>query len=67
MNTRTFKHETLDLEDAIKAFDQDQLEEQLPQIETLDDVTKSLIHEETGESLPLIDAQIHHQIDPSYQ
>lgn len=66
MNTQTM-NETLDFEDATKAFDQDLIRETLPQIQTLDDVKKTLVHEQTDISFEVIEAQINHQIDPSYQ
>lgn len=67
MNIQTFKDETIDLEESIKIFDKDIARESLPQIETIDDVTRNVVQDQTGESTYFIDAQIHHQIDPSYQ
>ncbi len=67
MNKQTLEKETIDLEECIKIFDKDIVRETLPQIETIDDVTRNVVQDQTGESTHFIDAQIHHQIDPSYQ
>lgn len=67
MKKKTFKTEIIDLEESIKIFDKDLVRETLPQIETIDDVTRNIVQDQTGQPMPVIDSQIHHQIDPSYQ
>jgi len=67
MKKENFMQETLNLEDIIQTYDNDALRDFLPQIQTADDIAKSLVHEHTSENMPTVDAQIHHQIDPSYQ
>jgi len=67
MNTQILIEETVDLEDAIQIFDQDLIKEHLPQVQTTDDVTKTLVHEKTGESIAFLDSHLNHHIDPTYQ
>lgn len=39
----------------------------LPQVCTSDDVVVDLICDTTGKTMKLVDAEIHHQTDPSYE
>lgn len=41
--------------------------DELPQVATRDDVVVDILHDATGKSLNLLDAEIHNQTDPSYQ
>jgi DNA-directed RNA polymerase subunit H (RpoH/RPB5) len=67
MKDQILREETIDLEEVIQIFDHDVLKDNLPQIETKDDVMKAIIHDQKGESMDVVDAKMNNQIDPSYQ
>ncbi len=41
--------------------------DELPQVASTDDVVMDTVRECTGKTLRLVDAEFHHQTDPSYQ
>jgi len=62
-----FMNEIKDLENIIDPYFGKLKADELPQIETSDEVVIGLLHEHSQKPIELIDAEIHHQTDPSYQ
>ena len=67
MNTYIQNLETIDLEEVIDLVKPQTIEDNLPQIESDDEVITAIVQETSLANSQLADAQLHHQVDPSYQ
>lgn len=67
MNDKQMKFETIDIEEVIMAYNQEEITRNLPFIESDEEAAISILQEQSGEPLAYVDAHYHHQIDPSYQ
>ena len=67
MDLQDLEQETVDIEEVILAYSQKDIEANMHEIETDDNVLIFTVHESTGLPLHTLEASLHHQIDPSYQ
>lgn len=67
MTDQNLALEVLDLENIVMPCNGRPEGDELPQIATCDDTIVEVVQGATGKPLMLVDAEIHHQTDPSYQ
>ena len=67
MNTQPHNYHQIDLEEAILQVNSDDFDSKFHVTENDEEAAIFLIHECSGKNIHDIEADIHHQIDPSYQ
>lgn len=66
MNTGLI-HEVVHLENLIRTSNNGFEEDDLPQVESTDDIINDMVSSCTGKSVSLVDLELHGLTDPSYE